>query len=204
MLEHMVALGLAAIVLALVPGPNVALIVANSLRHGFRFGLATVLGTTFGIGLQLSLVVFGLATLLALAADALVWLKWLGVAYLVWLGIRAWMEPADDLSDTRATRSTMGRLFRRGLGLAMLNPKTLLFNAALLPQFVPSNAEPTTALLLAGVVLVTVLALVDTVWCACASSARLVLVRYSRLRNRLTGGLLIASGFGLALARRVE
>lgn len=204
MLEHMVALGLAAVVLALIPGPNVALIVANSLRHGFRFGLATVLGTAVGVGLQLSLVVFGLATLLALAADALVWLKWLGVAYLVWLGIRAWMEPIDDLSDPRAGRHTMGRLFRRALGLAMLNPKTLLFNAALLPQFVPSDADPTTALLLAGIVLVTVLALVDTVWCACASSARRVLVRYARLRTRLTGSLFIASGVGLALARRVE
>jgi threonine/homoserine/homoserine lactone efflux protein len=193
---------LATLVLVAIPGPNVALIVADSLRHGFRFGLATVLGTTLGVALQLGLVVFGLATLLAVAADALTWLKWLGVAYLVWLGVRTWMEPAADLSDGRARRAAMGRLFRRGLGLALLNPKTLLFNAAFLPQFVPADAEPTAALMLASLVFVTILGLGDTVWCACAGFARPMLARYAVLRNRLTGGFLIASGIGLALARR--
>jgi threonine/homoserine/homoserine lactone efflux protein len=202
MLEHLGALALATVVLVAIPGPNVALIVADSLRHGFRFGLATVLGTTLGVALQLCLVVFGLAALLAWAADALTWIRWLGVAYLVWLGIRAWTEPAADLCGRRASRAAMGRLFRRGLGLALLNPKTLLFNAAFLPQFVPADAEPTAALMLASLVFVAVLGLGDTVWCAFAGAARPVLARYAVLRNRLTGGFLIASGIGLALARR--
>jgi threonine/homoserine/homoserine lactone efflux protein len=67
---------------------------------------------------------------------------------------------------------------------------------------VPADAEPTAALMLASLVFVTILGLGDTVWCACAGFARPMLARYAVLRNRLTGGFLIASGIGLALARR--
>ena len=68
MMGSLTALVLATAILVLIPGPNVALIVANSLKYGFRMGLATVLGTTAGVGLQLVLVVFGLAAVIALAA----------------------------------------------------------------------------------------------------------------------------------------
>ena len=97
-----VALIVATSVLVLIPGPNVALIVANSLRHGLKIGLVTALGTTCGLAFQLFLVVVGMAALIELAATALEWIRWLGVAYLVYLGIRAWIEPVANLQDIRA------------------------------------------------------------------------------------------------------
>jgi threonine/homoserine/homoserine lactone efflux protein len=76
--ESIIALVAATVVLILIPGPNVALIVANSLRHGMRVGVVTSLGTTVGIGLQLLVVVLGLAALIELVANALAWIKWIG------------------------------------------------------------------------------------------------------------------------------
>src|SRR5215218_3877473 len=73
-----------------IPGPNVALIVANSMAHGRRYGLVTVTGTSAAMVPQLTLTVAGMTGALALASQAVEWGRWLGVAYLVWLGIQAW------------------------------------------------------------------------------------------------------------------
>ena len=135
MTTSLIALVAATAVLVAIPGPNVALIVANSLKNGFRAGVATVLGTTVGVGLQLALVVFGLAAIIATAADALQWVKWAGVAYLVYIGIRTWRQPADDLKSVEAAPA----MFWRGCLVAVVNPKTLLFNAAFIPQVVGSE-----------------------------------------------------------------
>jgi len=191
------ALAIASFVLVLIPGPNVALIVANSLSYGLRMGVVTVIGTTAGIALQLILVVAGLAALIELAAHALTWVRWAGVIYLVWLGIRTWREAPDDLARIEAAPA----MFWRGCLIAVLNPKTLLFNASFIPQFVGEGA--TIAEL--GVVAAAFLAVLfagDVVWAAFANSARSVLARYSSVRNKLTGAFLVAAGVGLALARR--
>ena len=91
-MNSLLALVAATAILVLIPGPNVALIVANSLKFGFRTGVHTALGTTAGVGLQLVLVVTGLATVISVAADALTWIRWAGVAYLIYLGIRTCMS----------------------------------------------------------------------------------------------------------------
>ncbi len=196
-LDNLLALAAATTVLVLIPGPNVALIVANSLRYGRVAGVVTVLGTTLGVALQLMLVVAGLAAVIEFAAGLFGILKWLGVAYLIWLGIRAWREPADDLGSVEAQPT----LFWRGCMIAAVNPKTLLFNAAFLPQFVPVAGGAIDLGLVAAVFL-TVLLTGDLVWALGAGAARRFIARYGRLRNRLTGGFLVAAGVGLALARR--
>lgn len=184
-------------VLVLIPGPNVALIVANSLRDGWWAGAITVLGTTFGVALQLALVVLGLVAIVELVADALNWIRWAGVAYLVWLGIRTWRTPADDLSQVRAEPAA----FWHGCIVAALNPKTLLFNAAFLPQFVAADAGPPQFLLVAAVFL-GVLLLGDMLWVGFANSARQLMRRFAHARNRVTGAFLVLAGIGLALSRR--
>jgi len=131
-MDLLVALVIATFILVIIPGPNVALIVANSLQYGFRMGLVTVVGTTAGVALQLLFVAAGMAIVVELAADALTWIRWAGVAYLIWLGIRTWRKPASDLRQVKAAPA----MFLRGCLLAAANPKTLLFNAAFLPQFV--------------------------------------------------------------------
>jgi threonine/homoserine/homoserine lactone efflux protein len=197
MIENLLALSIATAVLVAIPGPNVALIVANSLRYGLREGTVTVLGTTLGVAFQLGLVALGMAALIEFAAGALAWIKWAGVIYLVYLGFRTWREPAGDLSAVAARPA----VFWRACLIAAINPKTLLFNAAFLPQFLPAGAGAGQFLLIATVFL-GVLLVGDMLWAAFASSARRLLVRYGRLRNRLTGGFLLAAGVGLALSRR--
>lgn len=196
-MDTLVALIVATSILVIIPGPNVALIVANSLQYGFRMGVMTVLGTTAGITLQLVFVVGGMAALVELAAGALAWMRWAGVIYLIWLGIRTWRKPAADLEKITAAPV----MFLRGCILAAVNPKTLLFNAAFLPQFVGGGSASQFALV--GAVFLGVIFLGDLAWALFASSARKLLTRYSRLRNKITGVFLTTAGIGLALARRV-
>ncbi len=196
-MNTLLALIIATAVLVSIPGPNVALIVANSLKFGFRSGLVTVLGTTLGLGLQLTLVVAGMTAVIELAADALSWIRWAGAAYLVWLGIKTWRTPADELT----TLTAVPVLFWRGCLVAAANPKTLLFNVAFIPQFVGTGGGALTPVTVAAVYLSVVL-LGDLLWAALATSARRALGRYMSLRNRLTGAFLVAAGVGLALSRR--
>lgn len=186
--------------LVAIPGPNVALIIANTIAFGLRFGAMTVLGTTIGVALQLAIVVLGLAALLEHAASAFMWLKWAGVAYLLYLGIMSWRQGLQQIHETRASRKPLRSLFWQGLILAMINPKTLLFGAAFLPQFVGPDAG-VASLGSAAAIYLGVLFLGDLLWAGSARSARPALLKLGRLRHRLTGCLFLVSGLGLALAR---
>ncbi|MDH4106838.1 MAG: LysE family translocator [Gammaproteobacteria bacterium] len=198
-MENVLALAIATGLLVMIPGPNVALIVATCLGRGLRQGLLTVVGTTLGVAVQLTLVVAGLATLVESAAVTLYWLKWLGAAYLVWLGIRSWRRATLAAVEPPAPAR---RAFWRGLLLAILNPKTLLFNAAFLPQFVGSAANAAGELTVLAAVYLFVIGAGDSLWALCAGSARRWLERSALLRERVTGSLLITAGLGLALAAR--
>ena len=198
-MEHILALIVATAVLVLLPGPNLALIVASSLAYGRREGVLTVLGTTTGTALQLMLVVLGLGLLLELAADALNTLRWLGVLYLLWLGFRTFREPPAELGNTIARR----RLLGRSMLIAVANPKTLLFNAAFLPQFMPAGAAAGTLWLLAAVFLL-VIFVGDLLWALFAASARPLFAGFSGAANRIAGGMLCLAALGLALSRRLQ
>ena len=198
-LNAALALAAATAILVAIPGPNVALIVANTLARGFRFGAMTVLGTTIGVALQVGVVVLGLAALLEVAASALTWLKWAGVAYLLYLGWVSWRQGVEELRTTASLKPAR-TLFLQGLMLACVNPKTLLFNVAFLPQFVSADAGGQ-ALLAAASIYLGVFVLGDMAWAATARAARPLIFRLGRLRHRLTGCLFFGSGIGLALSR---
>ena len=199
-IQTAVALIGATIVLVLLPGPNLALFLANTISHGRRIGAVTVLGTSVGIAIQLGLVLVGLNALLSVAASAFVWLKWAGVAYLLYLGVQSWRRGnADRLALDRQAREPQ-RAFLQGLGLSLLNPKTLLFNAAFLPQFVAADAGAV-GFLVPAVLYLAVIIIGDLMWVALAGSAAPALHKLGPLRHRLTGGFFIASGVGLAIAR---
>jgi homoserine/homoserine lactone efflux protein len=104
--------------LMVIPGPNVALIVANSVAHGTRFGLLTVAGTASGIVLQLALTVVGASAALDFLASSFEFLRWLGVAYLVWLGIAAWRAPPVDLTQVKPQARSARGIYLRGLLVA--------------------------------------------------------------------------------------
>ena len=182
----------------MIPGPNVALIVANTLRYGLRMGCVTVFGTTLGVAIQPIAVVLGLAAIIDIAAEALIWIRWIGVAYLVYLGIRTWNEPAGNLLPVTAAPT----VFWRGCMIAAINPKTLLFNAAFLPQFVVENSNVNQQLTVVASVFLGVLLLGDLVWALGATAAQRFLHRFAAAKNRISGGFLVAAGVGLAFSRR--
>ena len=192
----------ATVVLMLIPGPNVALIVANSVAHGPRYGLATVAGTSSATVLQLAVTALGMASLLAALGDWLQWVRWIGVAYLLYLGFRIWRSAPVDLTTAGAEPRSMRAIFARGLLVSLANPKTLLFYGAFLPQFVAPEAGVGWQLAALSATVLAIAVVVDSGWALLAGRFRGVLAVRGRLRNRVTGGLLIAAGVGLASARR--
>ena len=122
------------------PGPNVSLIVANSIAYGTRYGLLTVAGTSSAIVVQLALTSLGLTATLGMLADWFEWIRWIGVAYLLYLGIRQWPAAPVYLSRTRPQPRSFRAIALRGFLISLTNPKTLLFYGAFFPQFLVSDA----------------------------------------------------------------
>jgi homoserine/homoserine lactone efflux protein len=192
----------AVIILMLIPGPNVALIVANSVGHGTRYGLITVAGTASAMIAQLSFTIIGMSAVLGVMGEWFEWLRWAGVLYLLYLGIRQWRAPPVDLSRTRPETAAPRAIYARAFLVSLTNPKTLLFYGAFFPQFIrPELGMGNQVALLAATFLVLAL-LIDGLWAVLAGRARGLLARRGRLRQRLSGGLLIGAGIGLAFAHR--
>jgi homoserine/homoserine lactone efflux protein len=189
-------------ILMLIPGPNVALIVANSVGHGARYGLLTVAGTTAAMAVQLGLTALGMTALLDVVAQGFEILRWLGVGYLVFLGVRAWNAPAVELARVRPEPRAARSVFLRGFLVSLTNPKTLLFFAAFLPQFLDASASVGRQLAILGATFIALALLIDGGWALLAARLRIFLNVNGKLRNRLTGGLLLGAGLGLALARK--
>ncbi|MFM8533476.1 MAG: LysE family translocator [Acidimicrobiia bacterium] len=189
-------------VLMIIPGPNVALIVANSVAHGTRFGLLTVAATSTAVVIHLALTVLGATALLNFLTASFDWLRWLGVAYLVWLGVAAWRAPVTDLEQTRPQARSARVIFVRGFLVGLTNPKTLLFYGAFFPQFVTPGPDAGSQLLLLAVTFLAIAVVMDGTWAILAGRLRQLLTLHARLRNRITGGLLVGAGVGLAMARR--
>jgi threonine/homoserine/homoserine lactone efflux protein len=189
-------------VLMLIPGPNVALIVANSVAYGSRFGLLTVAGTATAMVLQLAVTSLGMAAVLGAIGAWLEWLRWLGVAYLVVLGVRQWRAPPVDLTRTPPQPRSARGILLRGLLVSLTNPKTLLFYGAFFPQFIAPGGNVGAQVALLSATFLALAVLLDGAWALAAGRARGFLAGRGRLRNRVSGGLLIGAGVGLALARR--
>jgi homoserine/homoserine lactone efflux protein len=188
-------------VLMLIPGPNVALIVANSVVHGTRYGLLTVAGTSTAMVLQLGLVALGMTQFLGLLGAWFEVLRWIGVAYLIYLGIAQWRAPVVDLTKTRPERKSPRAMFTRALLVSMTNPKTLLFYGAFFPQFVSPGHDFVLQVGLLSATFVVIAVLVDGSWALVAARASGLLASRGRLRNRIAGGMLIGAGAALAAAR---
>jgi homoserine/homoserine lactone efflux protein len=193
---------LASTILILIPGPNVSLIVANSIAYGTRYGLLTVAGTSSAIVVQLALVALGLTATLDILAGWFEWVRWIGVAYLVYLGIRQWTATPIDLTRTRPQPRSFRAITIRGFLISLTNPKTLLFYGAFFPQFVSPDTPIMPQVVLLSLTFLAIAAALDTGWALLAGRVRGALAIRGRLRNRLSGGFLMCAGIGLALAHR--
>ncbi|OYX15198.1 MAG: hypothetical protein B7Z15_01385 [Rhizobiales bacterium 32-66-8] len=186
--ESLALFVVASLALAATPGPNVALIVGTSLKHGRRAGVLTATGVNVGVVLQLALVSAGLAWLVESFARHFDLVRYAGAAYLAYLAVRQWRSAGTGTNAAPSGRAT----FLRGLAVAFANPKTLLFHAAFLPQFItdPENPVPQIAVLaltFAGIALVS-----DILWALIADRARSAVAgRFSKLADRISAGILM-------------
>jgi len=185
------------------PGPVVALIFANTQTRGVAGGLATMAGAVTAKTVHMILVVFGLSTFLATAGSTLFWLKWLGAAYLVFLGVRIFLAPVRvPVEKAGASGRSLRRLYGEAVLVAALNPKVLLFYAAFFPLFIRPDAPVAAQLVLLGATFIAVGAVIDSGWTLLGAGARGALAKAGRWPNRISGGVLIAAAAGLALMRK--
>ncbi|AKJ31136.1 threonine transporter [Caldimonas brevitalea] len=204
---HLIAFAGASLLLAVTPGPAVIYIITRTLAQGRRSGLASVLGVALGnLGNALG-ASLGLAALFAVSSAAFTLVKWAGAAYLIYLGVQA-LRAATPLDTTGAAAPrpvAKARLFADGFLVALLNPKTTLFFAAFLPQFMAPNAPVMPQAVLLGSLFVLIAASSDAVyvWLAGALGpwlrSRTAPPRWSRY---LAGGSYIGLGVLTALSSR--
>ncbi len=142
----------AAALLALAPGPDNLFVLTQSLAYGARAGLLVVLGLCTGLVFHTAVVALGLAALLRASPHALLLIKLLGAAYLLYLAWMSWLHARDASRARPAVSLTGGQLYRRGVIMNATNPKVALFFLAFLPQFVdPAHGPVTTQILTLGV-----------------------------------------------------
>ena len=198
--EIYLAYVLACILIAVIPGPTVTVIVANSLAHGARAGLLNVAGTQLGLGLMMAILIVGLSSVIAAMSWLFDWLRIAGAVYLVYLGYRLLRSP-DALAEAKAP-TPRGGFFLQGFLVMMSNPKALFWFGAFIPQFVDPKGNYVAQIAFLGVTAMLVALLSDGAYALLTGRAGAFLSkRKVRLVSRLSGGFLIGGGVWLALRK---
>lgn len=196
-----------AIGLSLTPGPNGLLALTHGARFGLRPTIATILGGALGFLILIAASLAGMGALLAASEEVFTAAKWVGAAYLAWLGIGLWRAPATalqgplPLAQGADPAAHPARLFADGLFVALSNPKALLFYAAFLPQFMRPEATYATQLVLLGGTFLAVEIAYELLLAGLAVRAAPWLHRHGRAFNRATGATFVAVGAVIASAR---
>lgn len=183
----------ASIILAVTPGPGVLYVVTRTLAQGRHAGLASIAGVALGNLANAIGAAIGLAALFAISSLAFTIVKYAGAAYLIYLGIKALRAPRAEIKAMPSAAADLRRMFRDGFLVALLNPKTTIFFAAFLPQFMNPDASPILQSILLGAIFVVIAAITDTVYVIAAS---VVAPALSQLRSApAVGRYVTASAF---------
>jgi len=204
--EVLIAFVAACILLGLTPGPNMSLILANTLSYGLASGLITLAGTATGLALLVAAAAAGMGSVMVLMAAWFDLIRWVGALYLVYLGARQlwilWRRRANG-TGVPLPPGRRGNWYAQGLLVSVSNPKVILFLGAFLPQFVDPAREPVWQLSVLAVLFVVVLAAVDVAYTCAAARAR---ATFDKARLRLLDGaagvMLLMGGLALAMVRR--
>ena len=186
----------ASTVLLMIPGPTVLLVVSYALGQGWRSALPTAIGVALGDFTAMTLSMLGVGALLAASATVFTVLKWVGAAYLIWLGVKLWRAGStlDAQARTDATRPL--QMAGHAWLVTTLNPKSSLFFVAFLPQFLDRSGDVPSQMLIFGATFL-VLAFANALGYGLAASQARGLVRNERAMsvvNKAGGGLLIGAG----------
>jgi len=197
----------AAILLNLSPGPDIAFILAQTARNGRRTGFFAMFGIWTGAFLHVLLAALGLSAILATSATAFMVVKWIGAAYLIWLGIQALRSNGASFTSANSiAKSEDSKVFRQGILVAALNPKVAIFFLAFLPQFVVAGAGPASAqLFLHGSLIIVVAAFIEPPLVILGARLTQHLGKNPSIASwmdRGLGAIFIALGLRLALSDR--
>jgi homoserine/homoserine lactone efflux protein len=201
--EVLVAFIAACLLLGLTPGPNMSLIIANTLSTGLAAGLFTLAGTTTGLALLVAAAVMGMSSVMVFMSEWFDVLRFVGALYLVWLGARQLWQFWQAKHATKPASVSRGNCYVQGLLVSLSNPKVMLFLGAFLPQFIDPRADAVAQLTTLAILFVLVLAAVDVGYTLALARAR---TRFSTARLRFLDGaagvLLLLGGAILATMRR--
>jgi threonine/homoserine/homoserine lactone efflux protein len=195
----------ASLALNITPGPDMLYVAARSSSEGRTAGIVSALGIGAGTLVHITALALGLSALLTAVPVAYDVVRWLGAAYLIFLGLRAMLRPTS-LAATSVQRAPLGIVFRQGVVTNVLNPKVALFFLAFLPQFVdPARGNPvaqTVALGLLFDISGTIVNVLVALGASRASDSLRRSERAGKLLQRVTGALFVGLGVRVALARR--
>jgi threonine/homoserine/homoserine lactone efflux protein len=193
-----------AIIILVIPGPAVMYVVSRSIGHGRAAGLVSAMGIVVGTLFHVIAATLGLSALLASSALAFQVVKYLGAAYLVYLGVRTLRRSDAELVNPANGDTRLAHIFAQGVFVNLLNPKTALFFLAFLPQFVdPSRGRVTLQIFELGVLFALMGWFSDSIWALAAGTVADHFRRSGRLRRaqrNLSGGALIALGLASAFS----
>ena len=194
----------AALFISLSPGAGAVNSMSSGLRYGVRKSLPTIAGQQFGYGAQILLVGAGLGAIVASSTLALSVIKWVGVIYLIWLGVQKWREPPVDVTRTDLSGFSRRQQFWNGALVNLTNPKATIFLIALFPQFLLAGAPHGPQLMTMGITLIAVDILVMVGYAVLASQLFRFMTTPARQRqmNRLFGGLFVTAAIALASFKR--
>lgn len=206
--EHFAAFILASIILLVIPGPTIVMVITQALAHGRKVAFASVMGVGLGDLVATSLSIAGAGALLAASASLFQALKFVGAAYLIWIGYRMWRAPVSipDMQETdlSTTSRRPALIFRDSFLITALNPKGILFFVAFVPQFIdPALAYAPQAA--TYVLTFTVLGILNAALFAFAAAGARKTIRRPQVMKaavRTGGSLLMMAGVAAALTRR--
>ncbi len=195
---------LTAMALIALPGPNVLVIVSTSLSHGTKRGLQTVLGTSSAMVLQLMIASMSTLWFVETMTGGFLWLRWLGTAYLLYLGALHLIDALLHKENCHAQVLSASGSFRRGFFVSLMNPKTILFFGAFLPQFVSSNGNYMHQIIVLSATFLALATCMDSMYATLAGHFRTYLQnrRSHNIQTGVTGILYLGAGVWLGLLRK--
>ncbi len=201
-LELLLAFIAACVLLALIPGPMMALLVATGTTRGIRAGFMTLGGNALGLVILVTIAVLGMAPILALASEWFDYIRYIGAAYLIWVGFGYVRRGLNEPEEAMTTEKPSSQLFMQALVVALSNPKSLLFLGAFFPQFIDPATAMAPQLIILGIAFVVTLVSIDMLVMLMSGYARKWLLQKQRQTHIASGVLLMGAGIGLAFARR--
>ena len=199
-IDVFIAFIIASAIIVAIPGPNVVLVINDSIRHGFYKSLITILGIKVGIALLLLISLSGLAALLSIFSSLFVIIKWTGVCYLIYLGISHLISCTKNFPDQKENEIESNSFFLKGFLVSVTNPKGLLFAGAFFPQFLNKQLAigPQIFILCSSFLMLATLIEIIYAWVGDRTGKIVKSNHFKRITGGLSGAFLVLFGIGLA------